>query len=119
MKVTLNWLKRYVAFDWSPEELTERLTMLGLEVAHDIGAPLQNLVRQPAFVRYLDVGAYRDAIVIDSATTRIAARVWFGGRTPSRQEIVARVEPAGEWRGLALYWAMARAWQRETGLERA
>lgn len=32
MKVTLNWLKRYVAFDWSPEELTERLTMLGLEV---------------------------------------------------------------------------------------
>src|SRR5688572_5863163 len=32
MKVTLNWLKQYVAFDWSPEELTERLTMLGLEV---------------------------------------------------------------------------------------
>ncbi|HTV60948.1 MAG TPA: phenylalanine--tRNA ligase subunit beta [Verrucomicrobiae bacterium] len=32
MKVTLNWLKRYVDFDWSPEELTERLTMLGLEV---------------------------------------------------------------------------------------
>ncbi|MBA4147464.1 MAG: phenylalanine--tRNA ligase subunit beta [Verrucomicrobia bacterium] len=32
MKVTLNWLKQYVDFDWSPEELTERLTMLGLEV---------------------------------------------------------------------------------------
>ncbi len=32
MKVTLNWLKHYVDFDWSPEELTERLTMLGLEV---------------------------------------------------------------------------------------
>ena len=32
MKVTLNWLKRYVDFNWSPEELTERLTMLGLEV---------------------------------------------------------------------------------------
>ncbi|MBL9139265.1 MAG: phenylalanine--tRNA ligase subunit beta [Verrucomicrobiales bacterium] len=32
MKTTLNWLKDYVAFDWSPEELTERLTMLGLEV---------------------------------------------------------------------------------------
>jgi phenylalanyl-tRNA synthetase beta chain len=31
MKVTLNWLKQYVDFDWSPEELTERLTMLGLE----------------------------------------------------------------------------------------
>jgi phenylalanyl-tRNA synthetase beta chain len=32
MKVTLNWLKQYVDFDWSPEELRERLTMLGLEV---------------------------------------------------------------------------------------
>ncbi|HTI99188.1 MAG TPA: phenylalanine--tRNA ligase subunit beta, partial [Dongiaceae bacterium] len=32
MKVTLNWLKQYVDFAWSPEELTERLTMLGLEV---------------------------------------------------------------------------------------
>ena len=32
MKVTLNWLKQYVAFTWSPEELRERLTMLGIEV---------------------------------------------------------------------------------------
>src|SRR5688572_28129185 len=32
MKVTLNWLKQYVDFDWSPEQMTERLTMLGLEV---------------------------------------------------------------------------------------
>jgi phenylalanyl-tRNA synthetase beta chain len=32
MKVTINWLKQYVDFNWSPEELTERLTMLGLEV---------------------------------------------------------------------------------------
>lgn len=32
MKVTLNWLKQYVDFDWSPEELSERLTMLGIEV---------------------------------------------------------------------------------------
>ena len=29
MKVTLNWLKQYVDFNWSPEELAERLTMLG------------------------------------------------------------------------------------------
>jgi len=26
MKVTFNWLKQYVDFDWSPEELAERLT---------------------------------------------------------------------------------------------
>jgi len=32
MKVTLNWLKQYVDFQWSPEELSERLTMLGIEV---------------------------------------------------------------------------------------
>ena len=32
MKVILNWLKQYVDFNWSPEELAERLTMLGLEV---------------------------------------------------------------------------------------
>lgn len=32
MKVTLNWLRQYVDFNWSPEELAERLTMLGLEV---------------------------------------------------------------------------------------
>src|SRR5438445_4481032 len=32
MKITLNWLKQYVDFDWPPEELAGRLTMLGLEV---------------------------------------------------------------------------------------
>ena len=32
MKITYNWLKQYVSFDWSPEELAERLTMIGLEV---------------------------------------------------------------------------------------
>src|SRR5215472_11774261 len=32
MKVTLNWLKQYVDFSWSPEELAERLSMLGMEV---------------------------------------------------------------------------------------
>jgi len=32
MNVTLNWLKQYVDFDWTPDELAERLTMLGLEV---------------------------------------------------------------------------------------
>src|SRR5256885_9811767 len=32
MKVTLNWLKQYVDFDWPAGELSERLTMLGIEV---------------------------------------------------------------------------------------
>jgi phenylalanyl-tRNA synthetase beta chain len=32
MKISLNWLKQYVPIAWSPEELGERLTMLGVEV---------------------------------------------------------------------------------------
>ena len=32
MKITYNWLAQYVDFDWPPEELGDRLTMLGLEV---------------------------------------------------------------------------------------
>ena len=46
MKVTLNWLKQYVDFNWSPEELTERLTMLGLEVegVHKTGGEFDGVV---------------------------------------------------------------------------
>jgi phenylalanyl-tRNA synthetase beta chain len=46
MKVTLNWLKQYVDFDWSPEELTERLTLLGLEVegVHKTGGEFDGVV---------------------------------------------------------------------------
>src|SRR5665213_3541173 len=32
MKVTLNWLKQCVDFNWPPSELADRLTMLGMEV---------------------------------------------------------------------------------------
>ena len=32
MKVTLNWLKQYVDFDWTPEQLRDQLTMIGIEV---------------------------------------------------------------------------------------
>ncbi|HEV2694174.1 MAG TPA: phenylalanine--tRNA ligase subunit beta [Verrucomicrobiae bacterium] len=46
MKVTLNWLKQYVDFNWSPEELTERLTILGLEVegVQKISAAFEGIV---------------------------------------------------------------------------
>lgn len=46
MKVTLNWLKQYVDFDWSPEQLSERLTMLGLEVegVHKVGGEFEGIV---------------------------------------------------------------------------
>ncbi|MGC9034779.1 MAG: phenylalanine--tRNA ligase subunit beta [Verrucomicrobiia bacterium] len=46
MKVTLNWLKNYVEFDWSAGELAERLTMLGLEVESitKVGGELEGVV---------------------------------------------------------------------------
>jgi phenylalanyl-tRNA synthetase beta chain len=46
MKVTLNWLKQYVDFNWTPEELTERLTLLGLEVegVHKVAGEFDGVV---------------------------------------------------------------------------
>jgi phenylalanyl-tRNA synthetase beta chain len=46
MKVTLNWLKQYVEFDWPPEVLAERLTMLGIEVegVHKLGGEFEGIV---------------------------------------------------------------------------
>ncbi|MCX8154970.1 MAG: phenylalanine--tRNA ligase subunit beta [Verrucomicrobiae bacterium] len=46
MKLTYHWLKQYVDFDWSPEELAERLTMLGLEVEgiEKIGGEFEGIV---------------------------------------------------------------------------
>ncbi|HOP98519.1 MAG TPA: phenylalanine--tRNA ligase subunit beta [Verrucomicrobiota bacterium] len=46
MKVTLNWLRQYVDFDWSADELADRLTMLGLEVEgiHRIGGEFEGIV---------------------------------------------------------------------------
>lgn len=46
MKVTFNWLKQYVDFNWSPEDLAERLTMLGLEVegVQKVGGDFEGVV---------------------------------------------------------------------------
>jgi two-component system phosphate regulon sensor histidine kinase PhoR len=40
--------------------------MLGLDLGHDVGAPLMNLVRQPEFVRYMEAGDFSQAVVLDS-----------------------------------------------------
>ena len=46
MKVTLNWLRNHVDFDGTPEELTERLTLLGLEVegVERLAGPFEGVV---------------------------------------------------------------------------
>ncbi len=40
--------------------------LLGLDLAHDVGAPIMNIVRHPEIVRYLESGDHSDTIVIDS-----------------------------------------------------
>ena len=49
MKVTLNWLKQYVEFDWSPEILADQLTMIGIEVEgiQKIGGEFEGTVVEP------------------------------------------------------------------------
>ena len=46
MKITLNWLKQYVDFNWTPEELAERLTMIGIEVegVQKLGGEFEGIV---------------------------------------------------------------------------
>ena len=46
MNATLNWLKTYIDFDFSPDELAARLTMLGIEVESikNLGAGLEDVV---------------------------------------------------------------------------
>jgi phenylalanyl-tRNA synthetase beta chain len=47
MKLTYNWLKQYVDFDWSPQELAEKLTFAGIEVENVVslgGAVLEQVV---------------------------------------------------------------------------
>ncbi len=39
---------------------------LGLDLGHDTGQPLVNVVRQPEFIRYLDTGDYSDAVIVGS-----------------------------------------------------
>ncbi len=46
MNVTINWLKSYIDFAFSPSELADRLTMLGIEVESikQLGAELEGVV---------------------------------------------------------------------------
>jgi hypothetical protein len=47
MKFTYNWLRQYVDFTWSPQELAEKLTFVGIEVEDIVslgGGVLQQVV---------------------------------------------------------------------------
>jgi two-component system phosphate regulon sensor histidine kinase PhoR len=75
---------------------------LGLDLKHDHGAPIVNLVRHPAFVQYLAVGDFSEPVIIqstrESALTLSLQVVPFGveekllmSRDITRLEAVARV----------------------------
>src|ERR1700687_596580 len=75
---------------------------LGLDLKHDSGAPIFNLVRHPAFVQYLAVGDFSEPVIIqstrESALTLSLQIVPFGveekllmSRDITRLEAVARV----------------------------
>ncbi len=75
---------------------------LGLDLKHDTGAPIVNLVRHPAFVQYLAVGDFSEPVIIqstrESALTLSLQIVPFGveekllmSRDITRLEAVARV----------------------------
>ncbi len=46
MKIIYSWLKEFVDFDWSPEELASRLTMTGLEIEgiERVGASFKGVI---------------------------------------------------------------------------
>ena len=46
MKVSLSWLKEYVALEWDAERLAEGLTMAGLDEESDIFAPVVHSARR-------------------------------------------------------------------------
>ena len=50
--------------DWAN---ARALTQLGLDLAHDRGQPIVNLVRQPEFLRYVEAGDYGASIVVTSS----------------------------------------------------
>ena len=43
------------------------VAQLGLDLAHDVGQPIVNLVRQPEFLRYLDTGDYGESTLMPSS----------------------------------------------------
>lgn len=59
MKVTLSWIKEYIALDLEPEEIASKLTMAGLEVdaIEEMYAYLQDIV----VAKVLEVKKHPDA----------------------------------------------------------
>lgn len=53
MKITYNWLREFVKFDYTPQELAEHLTMLGLEV--ELVVPIKPLFSKVVVGKILEI----------------------------------------------------------------
>ena len=120
MKVTLNWLKQYVDFNWSPEELTERLTMLGLEVegVRKIAAAFEGMVVAQVITRDKHPNADKLSLcrVNDGTGERQivcgAQNFKAGDKVPLILPGASLPTKPGERSPLPSRWARSAAWNR-------
>lgn len=94
MKVTLNWLKEYTEFLLSPEELSERLTMAGLEVdaIQKLGEGLDDVI----VAQLSEVNQHPDAdrlTVCQVNTGQETMQVVCGARNHKTGDLVALAQP--------------------------
>jgi len=90
MKVTLNWLKEYVDFDFSADELSHRLTMVGLEV--DAMEHHGNGLDSVIVARLADVSPHPDAdrlTVCKVETGSATVQVVCGAKNHKTGDLVA------------------------------
>ncbi len=73
MKFTVNWLKQYVDFDLSVEDLAERLTMLGLEV--DAATPLYQTLTEIKVAEVITVDQHPQADHLSVCTIQVGGEV--------------------------------------------
>jgi phenylalanyl-tRNA synthetase beta chain len=90
MKVTLNWLKDYVDFDYDADDLSHRLTMAGLEVdaMERLGEGLDTVV----VARLADVQPHPDAdrlTVCKVETGSVSQQVVCGAKNHKAGDLVA------------------------------
>lgn len=105
MQVSIKWLKDYIDFDETPEQLAEMLTMAGVPVenVNDMGAGIENVItgkiiqidKHPDADRLcictLDVGAKETIIIVTGATNvRVGQTVpvaMIGAKLPNGMKI--------------------------------
>lgn len=73
MKVTLNWLKDFVEFDLAPEELAEKLTMVGFEV--------EEIIRPKRDLKNVVVGRVETVMPITASAQLKICQVRVGSET--------------------------------------